>query len=85
VKKVLERFGMENAKPVSTPLVNHFRLFASQCLKKVEKTEDMSKLPYVNTMGYLMYALVCTRPDLAYVVSMVKVHDKSREIARGCS
>ena len=26
VRKVLERFRMENAKPVSTPLVNHFRL-----------------------------------------------------------
>ena len=26
VWKVLERFRMENAKPISTPLVNHFRL-----------------------------------------------------------
>jgi len=26
VKKVLERFSMENAKPVSTPLANHFRV-----------------------------------------------------------
>ena len=26
VKKVLERINMENAKPVSTPLANHFRL-----------------------------------------------------------
>ena len=26
VRKVLERFNMENAKPVSTPLANHFRL-----------------------------------------------------------
>jgi hypothetical protein len=29
VKKVLERFSMENAKPVSTPLANHFRLSTS--------------------------------------------------------
>ena len=26
VRKVLERFNMENAKPVNTPLRNHFRL-----------------------------------------------------------
>ena len=26
VRKVLERFSMENAKPVSTPLANHFIL-----------------------------------------------------------
>ena len=30
LKKVLERFGMKNAKPVSTPLANHFRLSAAQ-------------------------------------------------------
>jgi hypothetical protein len=29
VKKVLERFSMENAKPVSAPLANHFRLSTS--------------------------------------------------------
>ena len=29
VKKVLERFSMENAKPVSTPLAIHFRLSTS--------------------------------------------------------
>jgi hypothetical protein len=36
MKKVLERFSMENAKPVSTPLANHFRLSTSQCPKTVE-------------------------------------------------
>ena len=33
VRKVLERFSMENAKPVSTPFVNHFKLSTTQCLK----------------------------------------------------
>jgi hypothetical protein len=71
VKKVLERFSMENAKPVSTHLENHFRLSTSQCPKTVEETEDMSKVPYASAVGCLMYAMVCTRPDLAHVVSVV--------------
>ena len=29
VERVLERFNMDNAKPLSTPLVNHFRLFTN--------------------------------------------------------
>ena len=33
VKKVLERFNMENAKPVSAPLANHFRLSTTKCPK----------------------------------------------------
>ena len=36
VRKVLERFNMENAKPISTPLANHFRLSTTQC----PKTDD---------------------------------------------
>jgi hypothetical protein len=31
----------------------------------------MSKVPYASAMGCLMYAMVCTRPDLAHAVSMV--------------
>jgi len=71
VKKVLERFSMENAKLVSTPLVNHFRLSTSQCPRSVEETEDMSKVLYASAVGCLMYAMVCTRPDIAQAVSVV--------------
>jgi hypothetical protein len=71
VKKVLERFSMKNAKPISTPLANHFCLSTSQCPKTVEETEDMSKVPYASVVGCLMYAMVCTRPDLAHAVSVV--------------
>ena len=31
----------------------------------------MLNVPYSNAVGSLMYAMVCTRPDLAYVVSVV--------------
>ena len=62
---------MENAKPVSTPLAHHFRLSTSQCPKTVEEIEDMSKVPYASAVGCLMYVMVCTRPNLAHVVSSI--------------
>ena len=65
VRKVLERFNMENAKPVSTPLANHFRLYTSQCPKIDGDVHDMSKVPYSSVMGCLMYDMVYTRPNLA--------------------
>ena len=71
VKKVLERSSMENAKPVSTPLANHFHLSTLQCPKTIEKTEDMSKFSYASAVGCLMYSIVCIRPDLAHAVSVV--------------
>nr|GEW86558.1 retrovirus-related Pol polyprotein from transposon TNT 1-94 [Tanacetum cinerariifolium] len=36
-----------------------------------EDKEDMSRVPYSSAVGSLMYAMVCTRPDLAHVVSVV--------------
>jgi hypothetical protein len=77
VKKVLEWFSMENTKPVTTPLANHFHLSTSQCPKTVEETEDMSKVPYASAVGCLMYAMVCTRLDLANAVSVVSKHMKN--------
>ncbi|XP_071909786.1 secreted RxLR effector protein 161-like [Coffea arabica] len=37
----------------------------------------MAKVPYANAVGSLMYALVCTRPDISQAVSMVSrfMHD----------
>nr|CAN77425.1 hypothetical protein VITISV_041980 [Vitis vinifera] len=71
VKRMLERFNMDNAKPVSTPLANHFRLSTSQCPKTDGEVNDMSKVPYASAVGCLMYAMVCTRLDLAHAVSVV--------------
>ena len=31
----------------------------------------MSKIPYASSVGSLMYAMVCTRPDIAYSVGVV--------------
>ncbi|GKA29992.1 hypothetical protein Tco_0716237, partial [Tanacetum coccineum] len=31
----------------------------------------MSKVPYANAVGSLMFLMVCTRPDIAYAVSVV--------------
>ena len=62
---------MENAKPISTPLANHFRLCTTRCPKTDDNVQDMSKIPYASAVRCLMYAMVCTIPYLAQVVSAV--------------
>ncbi|KAL5766903.1 hypothetical protein ACOSP7_017520 [Xanthoceras sorbifolium] len=71
VEKVLERFGMKNAKPVSTPLAAHFKLSAAMSPQSDNDIEYMSHVPYSSAVGSLMYAMVCTRPDIAHAVSVV--------------
>ena len=81
IRKVLEKFNMQDAKPMSIPLTNHFKLFGSQCSKNEKEIEDMSKVPYASVVGGLMYAMVCTRPDLAHAISTVSKYmaNPSRE------
>jgi hypothetical protein len=71
VKKVLSRFGMDGAKSVSTPLGGHFRLTKDQSPKTDQEKVYMSKVPYASAIGSLMYAMVCTRPDIAHAVGVV--------------
>ncbi|CAL2228538.1 unnamed protein product [Prunus armeniaca] len=64
-------FNMMDCKPVSTPLAEHFKLSAQECPFTEEEKEEMSKVPFAGLVGCLMYAMVCTHPDLAQAVSVV--------------
>ena len=62
---------MKNAKPVSTPLAGHMKLSKKMCPTAREEKENMAKVPYSSVVGSLMYAMVCTRPDIAHAVGVV--------------
>uniref|UniRef100_A0A3Q7IYG7 Uncharacterized protein n=1 Tax=Solanum lycopersicum TaxID=4081 RepID=A0A3Q7IYG7_SOLLC len=71
IERVLERFNMKNAKPVNTPLAAHFKLSKRCCPTTEKEKESMSHIPYSCAVGSLMYAMVCTRPDIAHAVGLV--------------
>ncbi|KAF3626835.1 putative ribonuclease H protein-like [Capsicum annuum] len=71
LEKVLERFGMKEAKPVSTLLAAHFKLSAAQSPQSEEEESYMAQVPYSSVAGSIMYAMVCTRPDISHAVSVV--------------
>ena len=56
---------------MSTPLVQHFKFDHSTLPSTDEEVEYMKSVPYSSVVGSLMYAMVCTRPDLAFAVSVV--------------
>ncbi|KAL6315681.1 hypothetical protein AAG906_005772 [Vitis piasezkii] len=47
------------------------RFNLEQCLKNDLEWEQIKNIPYVSTVGSLMYAQVCTRPAIAFVVGML--------------
>uniref|UniRef100_A0A2N9IN85 Integrase catalytic domain-containing protein n=1 Tax=Fagus sylvatica TaxID=28930 RepID=A0A2N9IN85_FAGSY len=70
IEKVLERFDMQQSKPVSTPLAAHFKLSADLSPQSEEK-EHMSRVPYASAVDSMMYVMVCTHPDISQVVCVV--------------
>ncbi|CAI7799026.1 unnamed protein product [Closterium sp. NIES-53] len=66
VQQVLQRFGFRFSSPQSTPLPTGHSLSAPPSDESVEPSG-----PYPELVGCLMYLLTCTRPDLAYPLSLL--------------
>eukprot|EP00253_Pinus_taeda_P017042 PITA_17042 len=62
---------MQDIKSVKVPILVGVKLSAEQCPKTQEEEEDMSYVPYASAVGSLMYAMVCTRPEIAHVVGVL--------------
>jgi hypothetical protein len=62
---------MQECKPVKVPIPVGVKLSADHCPKTHEEEEDMSRVPYASAAGSLMYAMVCTRPDIAHAVGVL--------------
>ncbi|CAI7818097.1 unnamed protein product [Closterium sp. NIES-54] len=66
VQQVLQRFGFTYSSPQSTPLPTGHSLSAPPLDESVEPSG-----PYPELVGCLMYLMTCTRPDLAYPLSLL--------------
>ncbi|CAI7789152.1 unnamed protein product [Closterium sp. NIES-54] len=66
VQQVLQRFGFMYSSPQATPLPTRHSLSALPSDESVE-----SSGPYPELVGCLMYLMTCTRPDLAYPLSIL--------------
>jgi hypothetical protein len=65
IDDILKRFGMEDCKPVATPV---------DISAKIHDDEDASPpadVPYREAVGALMHLMCATRPDIAFAVGMV--------------
>lgn len=71
IEKILKRFNMHNCKSTKAPIVKGDKFSKAQCPQNDDEREEMKTIPYSSVVGSLMYAQVCTRPDIAFVVGML--------------
>ncbi len=57
---------MEDCKAIEVPFDPKTKL-----KKNVNKDDEMVKVPYQQAVGSVMYAMLCIRSDLAYLISVV--------------
>ncbi|CAI7882537.1 unnamed protein product [Closterium sp. NIES-53] len=66
VQQVLQRFDFTYSSPQATPLSTCYSLSALPSDESVEPSG-----PYLELVGCLMYLMTCTRPDLAFPLSIL--------------
>ena len=54
-----------------TPSRKGDKFSLSQCPKNDLEVKELQKIPYALAIGSQMYAQVCTRPDIAFIVGML--------------
>ena len=61
IQKILDRFGMSDCKPRTTPCEQRF--------EGMSDSEQVDPRRYREIVGSLIYLMTCTRPDIGWVVS----------------
>lgn len=72
---MLERFRMQDCNEVSTPADPNVKLDADPT-----EVQDMSKIPYKEAVGGLLYLSQISRPDIAFAVNQASRFCNNPEI-----
>src|SRR4051812_4768063 len=70
IDKVLKQFNMEEAKKGFLPMSHGIKLSKTQCPSTTDERERIVRVPYASAIGSIMYAMICTRPDVSYALSV---------------
>ena len=62
---------MHYSKPVDTSVEKGLTLSLEKCQTTDDEKQKMSNVPYTSAAGSLMYAMLCTRPDICFAVGLV--------------
>lgn len=62
---------MQACKPIDTLIKKGNTLSLDMYPKTLNEKENMAPVSYANVVGSLMYAMMCTRPDIYFTVGFI--------------
>ena len=71
IDQILARFNIQDSKKEFISFRVGISLSANQRPKTPAEIERMRGIPYASVVESLMYAMLCTRPDICFDVGMV--------------
>jgi hypothetical protein len=77
IEKVLKKFNMHKCNPTPAPIVKGVKFENFQCPINQYEINEMKAIPYGSAVRSLMYAQICTRPDLAFIIGMLDRYQKN--------
>ena len=77
IDRVLKRYNMHKCSATPAPVVKGEKFGKFQSPKTQYEVDQMKAVPYASAVGSIMYAQVCTRPDLAYVTGVLGRYQKN--------
>ena len=69
INEILARYNMQDSKKGFVPFRVGISLSSDQHPKTIAEIERMRGISYASAVGSLMYAMLCTRPDICFAVA----------------
>jgi hypothetical protein len=69
IDKILNRFNMQDSKKGFLLILHDITLSKKQCPSEPDEQERIATIPYASVIGSIMYAMLCTCPDVSYALS----------------
>ena len=71
IELILKKFNMQSFSFGKSPIIKGDIFSKGQCPHNDIKRDKMKAFPYSSVVSYLMYAQVCTCPDIAFVIGVL--------------
>ena len=71
IDEIVTKFNQDESNGKVTPMETNIEYSKNMCPATADEMHRMANVPYRQAVGSLMHLMVCTRPDLAYPVSVL--------------